>query len=653
MVHAHGYNITSQFVLFFENKMSRSRSSVWEDFVKVDSKSAVCNICNNVVQRSGNTTNLTNHLKRYHPEHGKTKIVENTTELQVADVTLSDIPAEPKNTNSEKHSRKRKNQMPIDDIFKDIDSFKNGGYKEVALTDALIYMVAVDNLTLNTSEKKGFKKLIKVAAPLYKPPSRRTLTRAIDAKYEFLSEKIKLELADVKALCLTSDAWKNNLTCQTYLGLTVHYYKFEKLQSIKLGTFPLEESHTGEYISEKLATLCKDWKIELESVVAVITDNAANMVKAINLTFGREKQLGCFAHSLQLVPTNAIKFTPGLSALISSVKRLVTFFKQSTNASDELRKLQLLQGKTEGTIRRLIQDVDTRWNSEFSMAKRFIEMAPLVSAVLVLQKGSPPMLNRDDMETLQELVEMLSPIEQITRELSAQDYVTCSAIIPMVNCLTVSLNNMEAVKPITRHLKQILLTEIEERFRNIENVPIYAKATILDPRFKTIHFKSALAVATAMKKIASEMRANNSHNMEILTEPISTSSTPIRKQNSADIWMHHDKIVDKTLSNVDEAGGLPVELRQYKNQAVLHRSENPIEHWEKLKLAFPQVYSVAIRYLPVVATSVPSESLFSLASNIETKYRSRIHPDRLSELTFMASLSEEQWGFPHAVISKT
>lgn len=76
--------------------MSRSRSSVWEDFVKVDSKSAVCNICNNVVQRCGNTTNLTNHLKRYHPEHGKTKIVENTTELQVADVTLSDIPAEPK-----------------------------------------------------------------------------------------------------------------------------------------------------------------------------------------------------------------------------------------------------------------------------------------------------------------------------------------------------------------------------------------------------------------------------------------------------------------------------------------------------------------------------------------------------------------------------
>ena len=300
-------------------------------------------------------------------------------------------------------------------------------------------MIAVDNMPLCTPENRGFKRFIKTAAPHYKPPSRRTLTRNVDAKYETLKQKVKAELADVKFLCLTSDTWTETKTVKTYLGVTVHYFKREKLESIKLGIFPLNQSHTGIYLAQKLNKVCTDWQIKDESVVAVVTDNGANIVNAVSIAFGKKRHLGCFGHTLQLVPSKSMKFTPGLADLISKVKRIVTYFKQSANAVDELRRIQLFQGETEGTLRKLIQDVDTRWNSEFLMSERFVEMAPLISAALFNLRNAPPMLDREEMETLKEMVEILRPIEQATRELSAQSYVTCSVIIPMVNCIKLSL----------------------------------------------------------------------------------------------------------------------------------------------------------------------------------------------------------------------
>ena len=54
-----------------------------------------------------------------------------------------------------------------------------------------------------------------------------------------------------------------------------------------------------------------------------------------------------------------------LDDIVNKVKKIVTFFKQSNNAADELRRLQFVEGKTEGTLLKLIQAVDTRWNSTY------------------------------------------------------------------------------------------------------------------------------------------------------------------------------------------------------------------------------------------------------------------------------------------------
>lgn len=75
----------------------------------------------------------------------------------------------------------------------------------------------------------------------------------------------------------------------------------------------------------------------------VITDNGANILTAIKNTFGRDKHLPCFAHTLNLVTQNALDKIKEVKNIINKIKSFATFFKQSVSANDELNKLSAMK----------------------------------------------------------------------------------------------------------------------------------------------------------------------------------------------------------------------------------------------------------------------------------------------------------------------
>ena len=281
-------------------------------------------------------------------------------------------------------------------------------------------MVAVDDLPLRLTEKRGFQKFTKVAVPQYHPPSKKKLTTLMDAKYNTLSQKVRMELESISHLSLTTASWKEMNTCKSYQGLTVHYLNVQDsgMTSINLGAFPLEESHTADYIGRQLEILCQQWGILKSKITALISDNAPNIVKAIKDHFGESHQLPCFAHTIQLIPQSGINLTPNLGEVIKKVKDIVTFCKQSTLMADELRRLQFADGRTQGTMLKVIQAEDTRWNTTFYMIERFLLMAPWISFALltVRSPNKPTMLTHEEIEILKDILELLKPVEQITRE---------------------------------------------------------------------------------------------------------------------------------------------------------------------------------------------------------------------------------------------
>ena len=72
------------------------------------------------------------------------------------------------------------------------------------------------------------------------------------------------------------------------------------------------------------------------------------------------------------------------------------------------------------------------------MIERFLLLTPLISSVLFNVRGGPTMLLPDEIEDLKEIMSLLKPIEQVTRELSEEN-VTCGKTIPIVKCPQVAL----------------------------------------------------------------------------------------------------------------------------------------------------------------------------------------------------------------------
>ena len=231
-------------------------------------------------------------------------------------------------------------------------------------------MVAKDHLALRTPEKEGFLYFAKKAVPLWKPPSRDTLTRLAELKYSDLQALVCKAISELPSMSLTFDIWTDTHTTTSYLGGTLHHFNGYKMEPNTLSVTKLEASHTADYIKEIYQEICDKWSIYKEKVELVVTDNAANIVKATKEFFN--ESITCFDHTLNLIPQYAIgqdskkkDYVPGVPALLVKVREIVNLMHMSTNATLALNKKQEALGRTEGTFLRLVHDVLTRWSSIF------------------------------------------------------------------------------------------------------------------------------------------------------------------------------------------------------------------------------------------------------------------------------------------------
>ncbi|KAL4152996.1 hypothetical protein QTP88_000829 [Uroleucon formosanum] len=318
-----------------------SRSDVWKFFDKKDNKSAVCNIrnvCKKTLKTSGNTSNLNGHLKNVHGNIFSGKVKQNNakantkvcsverTESEEQHETNPDDPGVPgpstTNTNidestenSDKEIMKNttqitfmssfKRQKTINESFAFLSSFKEGGQKSEKITNAIMYMVCKDNQPLSIVEDKGFVHLMNVVSPNFKIPSRREISRRIFLLYDSMKNMFIDKLKNSQHFALTTDIW-TDIQTRSHIGITIHFVENYTINSGLLGVFELNERHTSEYIDYKLLEVCDQWNISTNSIVAVTTDGAANMIKGIELAFDKKRHIVCFAHTLNLVAQHAI-----------------------------------------------------------------------------------------------------------------------------------------------------------------------------------------------------------------------------------------------------------------------------------------------------------------------------------------------------------
>ena len=157
------------------------------------------------------------------------------------------------------------------------------------------------------------------------------------------------------------------------------------MASAVLQTREMPERNTGMHISERLKEAASEWGVAQDKVVAVVHDNAANMVLAGEL-LERWGDLSCFGHTLQLA-VNAGLALNAIARLRAAFRKIVGHFKHSTVAMGALTERQKLLKLPEHS---LVKDVATRWNSTYFMYERLAEQRVAIYTVIHDDKVTPP-----------------------------------------------------------------------------------------------------------------------------------------------------------------------------------------------------------------------------------------------------------------------
>ena len=444
--------------------------------------------------------------------------------------------------------------------------------------------------------------------------------------YDDKVKQLKSILDSTNSCALTTDIWTSRTT-QGFLTLTCHFIDDNCVQkAFVLETVRLNDAHTGENIKNELEKITNKWSIT-DKVVCTTTDSGSNIVLAIQLT--KWKHLHCFAHTLNLVVQSSIDDDSLLSTIKKKCKEVVAYFHRSVKAAD---KLATIQERLNLPQHKLIQDVETRWNSTFFMFQRIIEQHEALTTTLCLLDRSDLCLMNEMNENLKEAVTLLQPFEIVTREVSSEEYISISKLIPLAK----SLQQLTCSNTSELELGSKLRAQMQHRFRNIEGNHLLAAATFLDPRFKKMAFNTPGAAQHIEQYLTEEMKSietQSSDNSEIVNEAETTSAQD--QENACSIWESFDEKVNHQLTHHTPTSDAIIETKQYLLLKNLGRKEDPLEWWKTHRQLYPRLFQLATKYLCIPGTSVPAERLFSKAGELISIKRNRIKEKNVDMLLFL------------------
>lgn len=165
-------------------------------------------------------------------------------------------------------------------------------------------------------------------------------------------------------------------------------------------------SCTAENIGEKVFKLIADYELD---VVAILSDSAANMVKALgSAPFPR---ISCACHIFNLILSDALKFCPDLCDLVLKLNSLVNWIR----GRQEVRIfIEQLFDEDEDVL--LVKPtVPTRFFSFFLMLERLLKMAPKIHVVYTEfsdRRGFPGEIYEEEWKTVKNIVIILTPLHR-------------------------------------------------------------------------------------------------------------------------------------------------------------------------------------------------------------------------------------------------
>ncbi|XP_061608235.1 E3 SUMO-protein ligase ZBED1-like [Phyllopteryx taeniolatus] len=603
-------------------------SLVWRYFgfkkADIDQTTILCKIClAKVAAGGGNTSNLLHHLSRKHVSE-----YEECMKLRSAAA-----PSTSSSSSAAAAAGAAGSPKTPQDAFSRAAPYDRKSKRWIDITNAIACHLAKDMVPLNAVEKEGFKQIIKTLDPRYEVPSRKYFSHvAMPNLYHKHRAKLETELATVRNFAVTTDMWFSR-TMEPYFSMTVHFISDEwVLRSHCLQTSYFPEDHTGELLAAGLQEALDSWGLSEKKLVAITTDNGANIKKAVELN--NWTGLQCFGHRLHLAIESGVK-DDRVQRAIDVCKKIVSAFSYS---SKKRRDLAIVQNYLGLPNHGLTTETPTRWVSRQMMIQRVLEQERAISHVLKDDKKSRQLVPTwQDVEVLEAVNKVLSPLQDFTDALSGEQYVSVSYLKPVLSLFNTSIfAEEESDTQLTKDLKRNILGDLIEHYSDPVTRDLLEIASLLDPRFRNKYIdeeKVDRVLSRAVEEIVSLIKTQQdtlpgAAGAKAEAEPDSPPKAK-RKKTLASFF----KSQSGTMS---EEESIRKELTVYLQTTEVDSDVDPLDWWRCHQTNFPRIAKLARQYLCIAATSAPSERAFSTDDNILPCHRTALKPDAVDRLVFLA-----------------
>ncbi|EPS70949.1 hypothetical protein M569_03810, partial [Genlisea aurea] len=437
---------------------------------------------------------------------------------------------------------------------------------------------------------------------------------------------------------LTFDCWRG-VDGDDYIVVTCHWIDDKWVMQKRILAFRLfDPPHNAPRIAHLITSVCVEYGIS-NRIFSITTDNASNNIAAIPaLKSSLNAVVGgvffhtrCICHILNLCVQDALRIEE-LDDALGYMRKLVNLVKKSS--AKRLIFKQMCQSRGI-PFKSLKIDCSTRWNSTLNMLRSLLPYKQIIPSFLTSQIDHNLFIDSTIFTKFETLCELLSVFEKYTLTFSGSYYPTNHLVLPAL----VSISKVFKKYADVNFLKEIVYAMSDKFVKYFVSIPpLFLISAILDPRIKISGLHTGLKVFCEY--------VNSLHLLEVDLNPDIMYDSALTSLNS--LYDLFEKETGNSKStNVDGSvvdGSATDDFYTMvsasettiskSSEIALYTSMHQVQHkgddfdilawWNGQASVYPTLAAIVLASFAPPASTVASESAFSLGGRILTPKRSRL-----------------------------